>query len=50
MKDGVVKKRGIRVEQLFKMVKRVTRPEVSYKSEVDLLSKNSLQIKHERLE
>lgn len=48
-KDGIVKARGVRVGQLFKMAIRVKTPETSCIKEVNLSSKDSLQIWHERL-
>lgn len=49
IKNNVVKARGIRADQLFKMVIRVKQPEKAYIGKVNLSSKDSLHLWHERL-
>lgn len=44
VKDGIVKSRGVRVGQLFEMMICVIQPEVSQACEVNLSSKDLLQI------
>lgn len=49
VKNGVVKARGIRAGQLFKMVIRVKKPEMSCVSEVNIVSRDTLHTWHEKL-
>lgn len=49
VKNGVVKARGVRADQLFKMVIRVKKPEMSCVSEVNIVSRDTLHTWHEKL-